>query len=298
MRREQFENDSQTTLNGAVTSGDSTITVADGTQFPSNGDFRILVDSELMLCTGVSGNTLTVTRGLEGTTAAAHSSGVAVYQVVSRGGLQSYLRDNDPLFDTVRPVFRIMDASQNQLHASDFTLLDYTGGNTAYDCGNTIILQGAGGAYLTRPIPSGPTWTLTAAVRTMGTSIESYWGGAVIGVLDTGNQSVIMRYRSQEEGLLITHQNNSGGYVPPDIVGPQNIFAVDWLWMRITDPNDGNWHFQLSDNGKNWLEVGSFSKTAFLGTPNRILFGHMDMGGSSAYVTLGAWDDGAGILGS
>jgi hypothetical protein len=68
--------------------------------------------------------------------------------------------------------------------------------------------------------------------------------------------------------------------------------------MRFTDPNDGNYHFQISDNGKNWLEVGNFGKSSFLGTPNRILCGHMDMGGAGAYVTIGAWDDGAGILGS
>jgi len=62
-RREQFKNDSQTTLNGAVLSGDGTVTVADATQLPASGFFRLLVDTELMLCLSVSGNTLTVLRG-------------------------------------------------------------------------------------------------------------------------------------------------------------------------------------------------------------------------------------------
>ena len=72
----------------------------------------------------------------------------------------------------------------------------------------------------------------------MGTSIESYWGGAVIGVLDTGNQSVISApIRSQEEGLLITHQNNQAVVMSHRTSwGRRNIFAWDWLWMRITDP--------------------------------------------------------------
>ncbi|MGA2502350.1 MAG: hypothetical protein ABSH20_31805, partial [Tepidisphaeraceae bacterium] len=285
-------------LNSSATTGDSTLDVVDGTVFPAAGDFRVLVDDELMLCTARSSNTLTVTRAIEGTTLASHAAAALISQVVSQGGVQRYLRDNDPLFDTTRAAFRIIDASQNRLYAADFTLHDYSGGSVAYDFGNSIVLQGGGGAYLTRPIPGGPTWTLSVAVRTMGTSIESYWGGAVIGVMDTGNQSVIMRYRSQEAGVLITHQNGSGGYQPGDIVGPQNIFAVDWLWMRITDPNDGSWHFQISDDGKHWLEVGSYGKSSYLGTVNRILFGHMDMGGAGAYVTLGAWDDGAGIIGS
>jgi hypothetical protein len=298
MRREQFKNDGQTTLNGSISDSVTSVVVTDGSVFPAGGDFRILIDDELMLCTARSTNTLTVARAQEGTTNVGHANAALVNHVVSQGGLQSYLRDNDPRFDTDRAAFRIMDASQNRLHAADFTLHDFGGGSVAYDFGNSIVFQGSGGAYLTRPIPAGPTWTLTAAVKTMATSIESYWGGAVIGVMDTGNQSVIMRYRSQEEGLLITHQNGSGAYVPGDIVGPQNIFAVDWLWMRITDPNDGSWHFQLSDDGKRWLEVGSYGKSSFLGTVDRILFGHMDMGGAGAYVTLGAWDDGAGILGS
>ena len=60
---------------------------------------------------------------------------------------------------------------------------------------------------------------------------------------------------------------------PPDIVGPFNVFATEWMWLRIADPNDGNWHFQISDDGKHWLEVGSYGKSSYLGTANRIFFG-------------------------
>ena len=66
------------------------------------------------------------------------------------------------------------------------------------------------------------------------------------------------------------------------------------MWTRTTATGISRFRTTAS----NWLEVGSYGKASYLGTPNRILFGHMDMGGSGAYVTLGAWDDGAGILGS
>lgn len=46
-------------------------------------DFRVRVDDELMLVTAVVGSTLTVTRGIEGTTAASHADGATVTVVVT-----------------------------------------------------------------------------------------------------------------------------------------------------------------------------------------------------------------------
>ncbi len=65
--------DSTTTVNeGAVyAAGDTTLTVADGTQF-SAGD-TIYIGSEQLAVTGIAVNDLTVTRGQNGTTDAAHA---------------------------------------------------------------------------------------------------------------------------------------------------------------------------------------------------------------------------------
>jgi hypothetical protein len=295
-RREQFKNDSQTTLNGAVLSGDGTVTVADATQLPASGFFRLLVDTELMLCLSVSGNTLTVLRGQEGTTAAGHNTGAPVYQVLSQGGLQRYLRDNDPLFDSNRPAFRIIDASENRLTASSFTMLDHPGGSTAVDVGKSIVLTG-GSTFLTRPVPGTTTWTLTAAVRNAATANQAAWGGACIGVMDTGNQTVSMRWMPHRKMVHVTKNDGGAGYVAPDILSQIPVSGTQWMWLRIVDPNDGNWHFQFSDDGKNFFEIGYYGKTAYLGTVNRIFFGQIDTWGTGIWATLAAWDDGAGILG-
>jgi hypothetical protein len=70
---------STTTLNGAINSSVTTLTLTDATQFPSTGTNFIIIGSEEMSYTGVSGNTLTgVTRGVAGTTAASHSDGATV----------------------------------------------------------------------------------------------------------------------------------------------------------------------------------------------------------------------------
>jgi hypothetical protein len=297
MRREQFKNDGQTTLNGTISDSVTSVVVTDGSMFPAGGDFRILIDDELMLCTARSTNTLTVARAQEGTTNVSHADAALVNHVVSQGGLQSYLRDNDPLFDTDRPAFRIMDASQNRLMASDFTILNWGGTDlAATDTGRIIVVTGSVGGFITRPYPGGSTWTLTAAVRGLSTSAVAFWATASIGVLDSAGLGVFINYRSHEQAIHVNKWNN-GSYTPPDIVGPFNVFATEWMWLRIVDPNDGNWHFQISDNGKQWLEVGSYGKTAYLGTPNRICFGTFSPA-AGCYCTLAAWDDGAGILGS
>jgi hypothetical protein len=92
---ELFANDAYTTLNGAINNSVTTIVVADGALFPAEGDFRIRVDDEFMLVTGVSGTTWTVERAVEGMgvqatgTAASHADDAEIRQVLTRDGLGS-----------------------------------------------------------------------------------------------------------------------------------------------------------------------------------------------------------------
>ena len=68
-----------TTLNGAIDASTTTIVLTSAVQFPSTGTSFVLIGSEMIQYTGVSGNTLTgVTRGARGTTAASHSDGATV----------------------------------------------------------------------------------------------------------------------------------------------------------------------------------------------------------------------------
>ena len=68
-----------TTLNGAINSSTTTIVLTSVVNFPSTGTNHILIGTEEISYTGISGNTLTgVTRGARGTTAASHSDGATV----------------------------------------------------------------------------------------------------------------------------------------------------------------------------------------------------------------------------
>jgi hypothetical protein len=88
---EQFANAAQTTLGANVLITDTSVTVVSAALFPTTGNFRILVDSELMLVTSVNGLSFAVTRNVEGTAAATHAAGASVEHIITAGGLTAAL---------------------------------------------------------------------------------------------------------------------------------------------------------------------------------------------------------------
>jgi len=91
---EQFTNNATSTLTGAMLNTDTQLTVASATLFPTSPNFRIMIDSEIMIVTNiVSGTTFTVTRGAEGTTAVAHSNGATVEHILTAGAIQQFRSD-------------------------------------------------------------------------------------------------------------------------------------------------------------------------------------------------------------
>jgi hypothetical protein len=98
---EQTNNLGQTTLKTGITAGATTLTVASAANLPTTGTFRIIVTSldtsgnpvnpELMICTAITGTTLTVTRAQESTTAQAHNAGEVVANVFTSTDYQALL---------------------------------------------------------------------------------------------------------------------------------------------------------------------------------------------------------------
>jgi hypothetical protein len=99
MAIEQFKNLAASTLDTSIDGSQTTLDVVSAASFPSSGQFRIKVEDEFMLVTGVSSNTFTVTRGAEGTSGASHSAGVAVTHVLTAGALDKRIED-ECLVDT------------------------------------------------------------------------------------------------------------------------------------------------------------------------------------------------------
>lgn len=87
MAYEQFANGGLSSLDAAIDSDDTSLTVKSAVGFPTIGNFRIIVESEIMLVTDVQGKTFTVTRAQEGTSAASHDADIAVFHTLTAGAL-------------------------------------------------------------------------------------------------------------------------------------------------------------------------------------------------------------------
>lgn len=95
MAIEQFTNLAITTLNTGIDALLTTVTVIvnDASRFPTVGQFRLRIENEFMVVTGVSGTSFTVVRAAEGSTAAAHLPGVAVSQVLTAGAMAAFCQN-------------------------------------------------------------------------------------------------------------------------------------------------------------------------------------------------------------
>jgi hypothetical protein len=93
---EQYVNNAASTLAADITSSATSLTVAsgDGTKFPSSGNFRLLIGTEILIAGARSGDTISsLTRGAEGTAAAAHSTSDAVTHILTAGALDAVRAD-------------------------------------------------------------------------------------------------------------------------------------------------------------------------------------------------------------
>lgn len=77
-----------TTISSGITDAATSVTVAAATGFPSSTPWTAIIDKgtaneEIVEVTGVAGTTLTITRGVDGSTGVAHSSGAAFQHGVS-----------------------------------------------------------------------------------------------------------------------------------------------------------------------------------------------------------------------
>lgn len=298
--KETFANRASDSLASTITNTDTTLTLNDGSAFPSGAgnQFRVLVDSEIMLATR-SGNTLAITRAQEGTAAAGHVAAASVTQIVSAGGLQRYGRDHVPGWDGSRPPYRLVDSTGAPLTSSSFTAVNAaTNATISDDVDGSIVLvtSPAASAYaiaLARSMPA--TKTLVAAIRPIiqqGGSAgfmhcfvgfrESATGKLLLcgpqffnGAADT----LVRRYDSPTS--LNSTQFDEGIFMP----------GADAYWAKLED--DGtNLHFSVGD-GSNWILTYSEAKAVFFTTePDQFIFGTNASGALNIINRLCAWSEG------
>lgn len=298
MAQERKANNAQNTLSSAITAGATSLTVVSASSFPTNPQFRIKINNELLLVTAVSGTTFTITRGIEGTTAAAHGNSDTVTLVETQAGQVRHLRDwTNPLLEVGRPM-QLLDASGNTLTASSFTDVNMTNGTKTDQTGGAILLehntQGAVNDYaiIKKASPTAP-WTFRVGFipNLLNETGDFPSAGPVLRESSTG-ELYAFRILARDLGTTVDVVK----LTTPTASSTAFLSFLDWthpgiVWMEIED-NNTNVIFKLSADGVNFITIGQESRTAFMaGGPDEIGFAVNNFGNGAikAHATLVSW---------
>ena len=184
----QFSNLATTTLSSSVTAYATSIDVTDGSVFPalSAGDFFYATldtppsATEIVKVTALSGNTLTVARAQDGTSATSHSSGATIALRLVAAVLES-LRDN---------------AGSTYTAGTGLSLSGTTFTNSSPD--QTVSLTGSGGTTVSGTYPN----------FTVSSTSGSGSTGDALSIIGRSLTSVISSVFSRIGTSLITAANS------------------------------------------------------------------------------------------
>lgn len=303
-RRELVANDIRGVTASAIDSVTTTLPLVSGSAFPSEGDFRVVVDNEIMLVTARSGNNLTVVRAQEGTTATAHNADVSVLQILTELGIKRLTKEHsNPWAESSnRPPFRCMDGSGDLLDHNDFTTVGlFTGG--------TISSQGDGGPITIKQTQQGSEFLAMAVRSAPSTPYEiimclefSFIGttsvaGPIMGCAfrESGTSKIgCVRYRPNDtidQKLRINYYTNETTYNS----GLSAWKALDgWgnrHWYKLGDDGvDLEW--SISVDGINWSLIYTEARgTTFTTAPDQVGFytDAISSAGQPTYVNLLSW---------
>lgn len=296
--KENYVNNGANFLNAPAAAGDTTLTLGDATSFPAAGGYRVRVDNELMFVsasTATSGGTLTVTRAIEGTTAASHPEGAYVQVVVTDLALRSLARQS--VAGTNVTARRELNFIQGGV---TWTLTD----DPANDRVNVSATAGGGSEA---PYVAPPAISQFTFVNQIGSTATTGSNGLYLSTPQNGSDQVsllVMPLPAAPYTLIgrSTHllagtmhagyclYDSASGKVQTYSWGSSTWYVFDWSsptsyagttarnvpfsafsplrWIKIRD--DGtNRTISLSNDGINWNQVYQIGRTDFL-TPTSV----------------------------
>jgi len=281
VRRERFANDAETTLNGAITDVATSLTVTSATEFPTEGDFRLLLDLEIVLVTAVAGAVFTIVRAQEGTTGASHIDLAPVIQIVTEEGLDKFIRESSNPWHGERPPYRIHDASGNKLAKADFTEVNFTN-TTAIDhtISGVISIENDDTPssanslrMLVRTAPSTP-YTLEGCVD-MGV------GGLQVPASSSSHYGLLFRETSSSKIVSVSFRPMANFAIwnwtnattfSSEPAGRAAFSHYDKMWMKL-NADGTNLTYSISHDGVNYIQLYTSTKGLFFTTaPDQIGF--------------------------
>jgi hypothetical protein len=182
------------------------------------------------------------------------------------------------------------------LTTSDFAWTNQ-GGASVTDLAGTIVLRapassGTNFRIQQRAAPA-PTWSLIAAIRGHLQGINGSSCNPQVAILcrqSTSGKFISFGFNRSSSAAMrfaVDHWTNAttfGGSTP--FLGGNAIFSSDVVWFKITD-NNTNLIFSVSDDGVEWIQVLSQSRSALMTLnggvtgPDQIGFG-INNGGDAA----------------
>lgn len=249
----QFSNNATTTLSGAITAGDTTLSVVSAAGFPASGDFTIVIDSEILLVTGIAGSTWTVARGAEGTTAAAHSAGASVTHVLTAAALKDGLVQSGISFPA-------SPATNDRFYRNDLRG-EYVYDGTRWASASLLVKTfipimlppySLAGTVMYLPAEGGNDWWIEDAVIfskvTDTNNPSNRWdisvlsvdgGGAIVSTLATFSSVTTAPFQSQRAAIGAL-SGSTIEWLAVSIAKIGTPGTLDWLAARVTYRAIGN----------------------------------------------------------
>jgi len=248
-----------TTMNTSVTS--VVVQSGEGALFPASGSFHITIESEILICTSRSGDTLTVSRAAESTSAASHTEGSQVaLNIISK-----HISDLNTAVNAVE------------------TVLATSGGLR----GNLSDETGTGGAvFATEP-------TLTSPVLNTGVSGSAISTDTALGTSNTllSTQGAVKSYVdtriATEDTIAELNDTNISSPAAGHILVYDNTASV---WDNVALTADDGLTVTLGD-GTLELDLDLKSNGGVVIESNELA---VDLGASSITGTLAVGDGGTG----
>jgi hypothetical protein len=314
MMAEQYENNAQTTLNGAINNSVTSITVTDGSVFPSTGDFRLKIDTELLLCTARTGNTLTVTRAAESTTAASHLDLAPVKLVLTKAsflnllseGVQVGARASRPASLKTGGLYipndyglpsRYNGSSWDAIHLGlGRVVTPPVIANFTWDSQGNALADDRDGVVMTKTYGStshsmlyqtpGSTYTLRCSFNLIARGYTFFGAGLFIKDSVTGK---IITYSHRAEGRLqIDYWTDATTFL-----STHSGTDIQWRYgpaihMKI-QKTGSNRLYSWSVNGYDWVEVAdATAHTAHLSGEDRVGIGMWALPSAGTTAVIGA----------
>jgi hypothetical protein len=234
-----------------------------------------------MIVTARSGNSLTVIRGQDGTTAASHADLSPIAMIYSSQGFSKLFQDNVALwgYESQPPASGVYnDAGDGRLTVDDFTWVNQ-GGASAASNGDSLTMRcptdSGRNLRMLALTPGGTSWTYVAAFRGMAGGDGSCSPHFGLAMRESATNKVIAigwaASSTNSQKLLVIKWSNSST-VSSTPVDQRCVMNFHIIWFKV-EYDGTNVKFYVSPDSIEWILVLSETKTTFFTTaPDQVVW--------------------------